>query len=89
LPTRAARREYGAPACDPTVFTNWNAITVSALFKASAVLGEPRTPNRRLADARLPAHGDGRRETRRPPLLGRQLSTCRACSPITRTCCAR
>jgi uncharacterized protein YyaL (SSP411 family) len=42
LPTRAARREYGAPACDPTIFTNWNAITVSALFKATSVLGEPR-----------------------------------------------
>ncbi len=42
LPTRAARRDFGAPPCDPTVFTNWNAIAVSALFKATAVLGEPR-----------------------------------------------
>lgn len=42
LPTRAARREYGAPACDPTVFTNWNAIAVSALLKAASVLGETR-----------------------------------------------
>jgi uncharacterized protein YyaL (SSP411 family) len=42
LPTREARREFGAPPCDPTIFTNWNAITVSALLKASSVLGEPR-----------------------------------------------
>ena len=32
LPTRADRREYGPPACDPTVFTNWNALAVSALL---------------------------------------------------------
>ncbi|MBL8856900.1 MAG: thioredoxin domain-containing protein [Planctomycetes bacterium] len=42
LTTRAARKEFGAPACDSTIFTNWNAITVSALLKAAAVLGEPR-----------------------------------------------
>lgn len=42
LPTRAARRDYGAPACDPTVFTNWNAMAASALFKATSVLGETR-----------------------------------------------
>lgn len=42
LTTRAARRKFDAPACDPTIFTNWNAIAVSALLKATAVLGEPR-----------------------------------------------
>lgn len=41
LATRAARKEFGAPACDPTIFANWNAIAVSSLFKAAAVLGEP------------------------------------------------
>ncbi|MCC6407927.1 MAG: thioredoxin domain-containing protein [Planctomycetes bacterium] len=40
LATRAARREFGAPACDPTIFANWNAITVSSLFKAALVLGQ-------------------------------------------------
>ena len=49
LPTRAARREFGAPACDPTIFTNWNAITVSALLKAASVLGEPRHAEQALA----------------------------------------
>jgi uncharacterized protein YyaL (SSP411 family) len=41
LTTRAARKEFGAPACDPTIFANWNAIAVSSLFKAAAVFGEP------------------------------------------------
>ena len=34
----AARREHGAPACDTTLFANWNAMAVSALLKAGAVL---------------------------------------------------
>ncbi|MCE9595722.1 MAG: DUF255 domain-containing protein [Planctomycetes bacterium] len=40
LATRAARKELGAPDCDPTIFANWNAIAVSSLFKAAAVLGQ-------------------------------------------------
>jgi len=48
LATRAARREYGAPATDPTIFTNWNAIAASALFKAAAVLGDVRHKDQAL-----------------------------------------
>lgn len=40
LATRAARKEFGAPACDPTIFANWNAIAVSSLLKAASVLGQ-------------------------------------------------
>jgi uncharacterized protein len=36
---RAAR---GAPPCDETIFTNWNAMAVSTLLKATAVLGDPK-----------------------------------------------
>lgn len=32
------RRRGPAPECDPTIFTNWNAIAASALFKAGVVL---------------------------------------------------
>ncbi len=39
LTTKAARLAFGAPACDPTIFANWNAIAASSLFKAAAVLG--------------------------------------------------
>jgi uncharacterized protein YyaL (SSP411 family) len=39
--TRAARREHGAPPCDPTIYANWNAIAASALFKSAAVLERP------------------------------------------------
>lgn len=49
LPTLAARREMGAPPCDPTIFTNWNAITISSLLKASVVLKEPRHTEQALA----------------------------------------
>lgn len=42
LRTRAARRAHGAPACDPTIFANWNAMAVAALLKAAAVLGDER-----------------------------------------------
>src|SRR6185503_20121333 len=49
LTTRAARREFGAPACDPTIFTNWNAVAVSSLLKASVVLKEPRHRDQALA----------------------------------------
>lgn len=37
-----ARQARGAPPCDPTIFTNWNAMAVSTLLKASAVLGDPK-----------------------------------------------
>jgi uncharacterized protein len=40
LPTLGQRREHGAPACDPTIFANWNAQAASTLFKAASVLGE-------------------------------------------------
>jgi len=39
--TLAARRESGAPPCDPTLFANWNAIAASALLEASVVLDRP------------------------------------------------
>ncbi len=42
LSTREARRAAGAPACDPTLFANWNAMAVSALLKAATVLREQR-----------------------------------------------
>jgi uncharacterized protein YyaL (SSP411 family) len=42
IATVAARAEHGAPECDPTIFTNWNAIAVSTLFKAASVLHEDR-----------------------------------------------
>lgn len=40
LGTREARARRGAPPCDTTVFTNWNAMAVSTLLKASVVLGD-------------------------------------------------
>ena len=40
LPMLGQRRAHGAPACDPTIFCNWNAQAASALFKAASVLGE-------------------------------------------------
>ena len=36
-----ARRERGAPACDETIFADWNAMAVSALTKASVVFRDP------------------------------------------------
>ncbi|MFT5476988.1 MAG: hypothetical protein ACI8Y8_002330, partial [Planctomycetota bacterium] len=42
LSTREARARHGAPDCDPTLFTHWNAMTVSSLLKASLVLHEDR-----------------------------------------------
>jgi uncharacterized protein len=44
-----ARREFGRPACDTTVFTNWNAMTVSALLKAAVVLKNVRHRDQALA----------------------------------------
>lgn len=40
LPTLEARRRHGAPECDPTIFTNYNANAVVALLKASLVLSD-------------------------------------------------
>ena len=42
LATLAARRERGAPQCDPTIFAGANALAVSALFKAGVVLRDER-----------------------------------------------
>ena len=49
LSSLQARREFGAPPCDPTIFTNWNAIAVSSLFKASAVLKDVRHRDQAIA----------------------------------------
>jgi uncharacterized protein YyaL (SSP411 family) len=46
--TREGRLRYGAPACDPTIFANWNAMACSALFKASSVLQNPSHGERAL-----------------------------------------
>ncbi len=48
MPTLEARREHGAPACDPTIFAHWNAQAVSALIKASTILHEPAWLERAL-----------------------------------------
>jgi uncharacterized protein YyaL (SSP411 family) len=40
LPMLGQRRTHGAPPCDPTIFTNWNAQAASTLFKAAAVLDD-------------------------------------------------
>jgi len=63
LSTLAARRELGAPACDPTIFANWNAMAVSALLEAAVVLREPPLRERALAtlDFLLDALQDERR----------------------------
>ena len=49
LSTSEARDRATAPACDPTVFTNWNAMAVSSLLKAATVLGEPHWREQALA----------------------------------------
>ncbi len=46
--TVEARREHGAPACDTTIFANWNAMAVSALLSAGAVLQDERHTARGL-----------------------------------------
>jgi uncharacterized protein YyaL (SSP411 family) len=40
LETREARRAATPPTCDQTIFANWNAMAVSALLKAGAVLSD-------------------------------------------------
>jgi uncharacterized protein YyaL (SSP411 family) len=47
--TADARRTHGAPACDPTVYVNWNAMGVSAFLKASVVLERDHLRDRALA----------------------------------------
>jgi len=49
LTTLEARRSAGAPACDPTIFANYNAMAVSALLKAGTVLREPQWRERALS----------------------------------------
>ncbi|MEO6710403.1 MAG: hypothetical protein ABI054_11170, partial [Planctomycetota bacterium] len=66
LPTLGARRERGAPPCDPTIFAGANALAVSALFKAGVVLRDQRWTDtargtlefilEELFDARLGVH---------------------------------
>ena len=46
--SRRARREHPTPPVDPTLFTNWNAMAVSALLKADIVLGRPAYGDRAL-----------------------------------------
>jgi uncharacterized protein YyaL (SSP411 family) len=46
LRTLEERRARGAPPCDDTIFASQNAIAASALFKAAAVLGEPKYAER-------------------------------------------
>lgn len=47
--TLEQRRAYGAPDCDPTIFTNWNALAVCSLLKSGIVLGEDRYLDQALA----------------------------------------
>ena len=42
LSTEEERERHGRPACDPTIFTHWNAMAVASLLKASLVFGEDR-----------------------------------------------
>ena len=49
LSTLAARKELGAPACDPTIFANWNAMAVSSLLKGAVVLDAPELRDQALA----------------------------------------
>ena len=49
LATREARAAHGAPECDPTIFTHWNAMAVTSLLKAALVLDEDRYRAQALA----------------------------------------
>jgi uncharacterized protein YyaL (SSP411 family) len=77
LLTLEGRRVHGVPACDPTLFANWNAMAASALFKASAVLDQPEAPRAGPAHGRVHRRRDVRRASRRLPLLGRHLPLAR------------
>lgn len=48
LATLEQRAKRGRPPVDPTIFTNWNAMAVSTLLKASRVLGQPEWRDRAL-----------------------------------------
>ena len=88
LGSREARERRGAPPVDPTVFANWNAMAVSTLLKAGAVLGEPRWIERALgtldflvgemwsADLGMHHYWDGAPHL--PGMLGDQAYTLRA-----------
>jgi len=41
LSTPEARAQRPTPECDPTIFTNWNAMAVCSLLEAGVVLNEP------------------------------------------------
>lgn len=51
--TRAERSSRGAPPCDPTVFADWNAMAICALFRAGAVLNRPECEASALAALRF------------------------------------
>lgn len=48
LGTIEERKKRGAPPCDQTIFTNWNAMLVSTFLKASAVLKSSKWRDRAL-----------------------------------------
>jgi hypothetical protein len=48
LASLEGRRRRGRPPVDPTIFTNWNAMAVSTLLKASRVLGSNEWRDRAL-----------------------------------------
>jgi uncharacterized protein YyaL (SSP411 family) len=88
LSSRAQRAAHGAPPCDPTHFADWNAMAISTLLKADAVLGEHEWRERAvdaleflLRELWDPCAGvhhywDGERHL--PGLLGDQAYTLRA-----------
>src|SRR5690349_5040007 len=88
LPTVAARRERGAPDCDPTIFAGANALAVSALFKAGVVLRDERWSEtargtlefllEELFDPRLGVHHYWDGAPRLAGLLGDQVLVLRA-----------
>jgi len=49
LKTLELRTKHGAPECDPTIFTNWNAMAVCSLLKSAVVLDEDRYRDQALA----------------------------------------
>jgi uncharacterized protein YyaL (SSP411 family) len=88
LGTREARARRGAPPVDPTVFTNWNAIAVSTLLKAGAVLEDAAWSEqaletleflvREMWDPELGMHHYRDDQPHLPGMLGDQAYTLRA-----------
>ena len=88
LRDRSRRDAHGAPACDPTHFASWNAMAISTLLKAEAVLGEPCWREyamdalgfllRELWDPSSGVHHYWDGERHLPGLLGDQAYTLRA-----------